>query len=1580
MRVRCYVIFFFILSLDCDAKSVGCGDGTKGCERPFEKTDTVVKKKNRLEELKENVGKVGNKLEGIVYEVLKDILKDDLDSSEERRNVTNDLVKEKEIVNNSSVKKDELIHSDRLRKHFEAEETTISNEIETKTTQANPAVYNYQLLASNVPTAESDPLLTTVKTNETVDTTEASPAPTTTQKSRQKRMIHENGEQQSRSVESFIESNQDKNFQGDQLLEDPTDTSMPVNPIRLRSKDDNVRRDPKKEPTEDNKSKRPQDEVSMRHLPMPDNPPTEAIGTPIKKQSPNRGTVENNTIDTPKRRKSSPDLQRSTRRKTINDDQPDFQYQSHQEKKKVYDKGNAVSRNNLEEMNLRQTNPQVSLEDLSDFQLPTKKIAQKNTQRSNPEPKFQTHLETKKIFSPAKAGEQATDNPTELGDARLGQSYMWGNQPSNCYEKNNRDDLLEKQHIEDLKYEVTKLRNVVDLLKEQQKLINSFDGDKKTMNTQEMMTVLNQLNNNNDKPVALDKTQQYSVDTTTKAKHEELGQIKVQLKEAIDNLNRTKEILNLEHRKEMTLETELKSQKTEINWLKLIIENFIIAQAKKKIKDEPNDTKIIEPEVKTMNDTNLVGAKNPTVSLKKTHNRTIPSTVQMAQEKLMEMEQMHSRESSTNDENDRGFKRQMDDIKVSSPKGRASSMSNLEKLLDNLSDKQSKTIDDDDNFQNRIFDAIKQLRKKKEEESFTKDLIRKLQLNTVESKSEDDMLVKFQKALKALDNPQGKSDDLDIEDQLKVLQKEINKLKSTDVNLFTGELKSPEEDNAQLQLMLTKLIANNPQLQGMKLPPITPQQLIQLQKKFGKRPGIVPTGMGNIAVGGDFGVTPPASIINAFPAGMGKVGPLYGPFAPNLSPYGSNAYGKDLDGTSSLGPYSTAYGQDLTKMLYGSSPSNLYPSNNDFAGNMGYFGNNGYLGGGTYSSGSVSGSAYSTHGSNYPSPSLGVYGASKTPYGGGVMNGYGNMYSPYKPAYGKLQDGYSSMNTYGSQPLTYSNPAYGPKVDQYGNDKQGYGNNNFFQITQPSTYGSGPPAPYLPPKAIDAAGPEKIYGNQPSYAAGGAPYASDKIEELKTQIYALQNAISTYNRPEYTPTAEDKNTIRNLEQQIEELKGIVNSLNGYSGEQQNYGQQATSQYEPTPYGSPNEPKNIESYNRESEKRIKRSIQDETAPNQLNSTASKHDENRKEVGFLDRLVSLFEKTFSDGVHRSNNETRRRRSVEDNSVDDGSSSNVMDKLTTVLREVLDEEPETQPKQLFGTGPMQINTMNSLSRSADNQQANSIPQQTSLQDIKKQIDHLKKQLGTSKSANKSPANARSADPSNQSQHPTARHAILPDPSYGFNYALSQFPTDLSVKPKKLDIFKEIVAKVMDKVIESLPVILQKLFGFAVHELTAYGDEYGATYGSDSSYLSVFRNLGIFGYLPLILLRVVNAVSTFIYILQKNKFLKYFLVPAGVVLLVTGGMVFLIWWMQPGDFYINYDKVSYDKETPYGVDYSSGDYGKSNGQIVKTYGVEDGKSRLHTYNHAGDSKSLQPNGYPSFYKPNLVITSDNQMPVYNE
>lgn len=43
---------------------------------------------------------------------------------------------------------------------------------------------------------------------------------------------------------------------------------------------------------------------------------------------------------------------------------------------------------------------------------------------------------------------------------------------------------------------------------------------------------------------------------------------------------------------------------------------------------------------------------------------------------------------------------------------------------------------------------------------------------------------------------------------------------------------------------------------------------------------------------------------------------------------------------------------------------------------------------------------------------------------------------------------------------------------------------------------------------------------------------------------------------------------------------------------------------------------------------------------------------------------------------------------------------------------------------------------------------------------------------------------------------------------------------------------------------------------------------------------------------------------ILKKNKFFKNFLLPAGLLLLIAGAVVFLIWWLQP-DSYENYGNM---------------------------------------------------------------------------
>ncbi|XP_057669238.1 uncharacterized protein LOC130901713 isoform X1 [Diorhabda carinulata] len=128
-----------------------------------------------------------------------------------------------------------------------------------------------------------------------------------------------------------------------------------------------------------------------------------------------------------------------------------------------------------------------------------------------------------------------------------------------------------------------------------------------------------------------------------------------------------------------------------------------------------------------------------------------------------------------------------------------------------------------------------------------------------------------------------------------------------------------------------------------------------------------------------------------------------------------------------------------------------------------------------------------------------------------------------------------------------------------------------------------------------------------------------------------------------------------------------------------------------------------------------------------------------------------------------------------------------------------------------------------------------------------------------------------------------------------------------EKEDIITNIIVKIVGKIVAAIPQILGKLFGVGTHSLFAnadksHGNDYGYTYDNNYSVSndnynlqSVFSKLGIFGYIPIVLLNIINAVATFCKLIRKNQFFTNFIVPTLVLLLVAGGVVFLIWWLQP-------------------------------------------------------------------------------------
>lgn len=155
---------------------------------------------------------------------------------------------------------------------------------------------------------------------------------------------------------------------------------------------------------------------------------------------------------------------------------------------------------------------------------------------------------------------------------------------------------------------------------------------------------------------------------------------------------------------------------------------------------------------------------------------------------------------------------------------------------------------------------------------------------------------------------------------------------------------------------------------------------------------------------------------------------------------------------------------------------------------------------------------------------------------------------------------------------------------------------------------------------------------------------------------------------------------------------------------------------------------------------------------------------------------------------------------------------------------------------------------------------------------------------------------------------------------------------KEKKLDIFEKVITKIIDVVVDkvaiAIPILIKKLFGISVENLADYNPSDGYGYNSYGSVQSL-KDLGIFGYLPLIILKLVDGFTYFINILKKNKFLKNFLVPLLILGGVLGFIMFLIWWLQPDD-YSQYGYISYNGDKYYDSKY---DYNRQSFNSLNNY-----------------------------------------------
>lgn len=120
-----------------------------------------------------------------------------------------------------------------------------------------------------------------------------------------------------------------------------------------------------------------------------------------------------------------------------------------------------------------------------------------------------------------------------------------------CQKRCEENERAETQQIKDLKTEVKKLQDMVQLLKNQQKIIDILDYN------------------------ATKQTREETEDNENLPNSEELAKMKTDLKNVIASLNETREVIQLQKAKDEILEEELTKQKKEIMVLKRTVEDIL---------------------------------------------------------------------------------------------------------------------------------------------------------------------------------------------------------------------------------------------------------------------------------------------------------------------------------------------------------------------------------------------------------------------------------------------------------------------------------------------------------------------------------------------------------------------------------------------------------------------------------------------------------------------------------------------------------------------------------------------------------------------------------------------------------------------------------------------------------------------------------------------------------------------------------------------------------------------------------------------------------------------------------------------
>nr|CAH7764131.1 unnamed protein product [Callosobruchus chinensis] len=212
---------------------------------------------------------------------------------------------------------------------------------------------------------------------------------------------------------------------------------------------------------------------------------------------------------------------------------------------------------------------------------------------------------------------------------------------------------------------------------------------------------------------------------------------------------------------------------------------------------------------------------------------------------------------------------------------------------------------------------------------------------------------------------------------------------------------------------------------------------------------------------------------------------------------------------------------------------------------------------------------------------------------------------------------------------------------------------------------------------------------------------------------------------------------------------------------------------------------------------------------------------------------------------------------------------------------------------------------------------------EDFKAQLDHLR---GSSRQ--------RSSAYSSPYQFPMSLQQLY-NPS-----TLTQDYTKPSilypVTKTKPDVIATIIVKIFDHILNAVPSIVERIFGRGIYDLVNFSD-YG--YSSNGYNYNGQQNdlQKHFGLRSSYLFKIIDGFTTFLNILKRNSFFRTFLLPALVLMLVAGSVIFLIWWLQPNDSNsdYNYNKAytSSNGQTQ-NNNYNQPQYDKNYKQYSNNYG----------------------------------------------